>query len=169
MEVNQLPYYDMKDNPTGCCPRFHPEGWNEQELHFDHKPFVKAVTRSLLHIPLNMGRIFSKTFKAIEKAGATKEDEFLVLTDDVSPWKSEHYFSVTKNVPGEEMIYLNGDYLMRVFEGPYKNARLWYKEMEDYVRQKGKQPEKIYFYYTTCPKCAKYYRKNYVVGIAQIS
>jgi hydrolase family protein len=31
----------------GCCPRFHPESWNNQTLHFDNKPFVKASTISL--------------------------------------------------------------------------------------------------------------------------
>ena len=26
----------------------------------------------------------------------------------------------------------------------------------------------LYFFYTTCPKCAKYYGKNYVVLVAQV-
>lgn len=167
MEVNVLPKYDQSDNPTGCCPRFKPEGWDGQELHFLHKPFVKATTRSLFHIPVNMGRVFQKTFKAIEKADAGDEDQFVVLTNDVSPWKSEHYFSVTKDVPGEEVVYMSGEYLTKVFEGPYKDAPKWYNEMKHYLRQKGKKPENIYFFYTTCPECAKYYGRNYVVGIGK--
>lgn len=58
MEVNALPPYDLKDIPTGCCPRFHPEGWDGQELHFRNKPFVRATTRSAFHIPLNMAAVF---------------------------------------------------------------------------------------------------------------
>ncbi|MGE5758418.1 MAG: hydrolase [Sideroxydans sp.] len=27
---------------------------------------------------------------------------------------------------------------------------------------------KLYFYYTTCPKCAKKYGKNYVVILAEV-
>jgi hypothetical protein len=58
MEINALPEYDTSDNPTGCCPKFHPENWDSQDLHFQDKLFVRAKTRSLGHIPLNMGSVF---------------------------------------------------------------------------------------------------------------
>ncbi len=44
----------------------------------------------------------------------------------------------------------------------------WIKEMEEYVKSKGKETKMQYFYYTTCPKCAKKYGKNYVVLLTQI-
>ncbi len=40
--------------------------------------------------------------------------------------------------------------------------------MKDFVQSKGKVIQKLYFYYTTCPKCAKQYGKNYVAMLAQI-
>lgn len=166
MELNRLPKYDNSDNPTGCCPRFKTEGWDEQELHFKDKLFVRATTRSFFHIPLNMGRVFPKIFKQLEETDAMDMDDFAVLSNDVSAWKGEHYFAVTKEVPGLKNVKLSGDYFTRVFEGPYKDARNWYDEMKEYVTEKGRTPEKIYFFYTTCPKCAKEYGKNYVVGIA---
>jgi len=46
MQINELLHYDMSDNPTGCCPRFNPQGWDEQELHFQDKLFLKANTIS---------------------------------------------------------------------------------------------------------------------------
>ena len=168
MEVNALPKYDMSDNPTNCCPRFNSEGWDEQELHFKDKLFVKAKTRSIFHIPINMSSVFPETLSAIEKANAKSEDEFIVLSYDPSAWTEEHYFSVTKDVPGQNMVHMTGDYLTKVFEGPYKNAPKWEKEMEAFVKGKGKQVRRIYFFYTTCPKCAKYYGKNYMVAIAEI-
>ena len=75
----------MSDNPTGCCPKFKPEGWDGQDLHFDNKLFAYAKTKSVGHIPLNMGKVFSKTFKAIEDAGAQNMDQFIVLSHDKSP------------------------------------------------------------------------------------
>jgi len=168
MNINALPKYDMSDNPTNCCPRFNTKGWDEQELHFKDKPFVKARTRSIFHIPINMGSVFRKTFSAIDKAGARAEDEFIVLSYDPSAWTEEHYFSVIKDVPGQNMIHMSGDFLTKVFEGPYKNAPNWEKDMETFVRSKGKQVKKTYFFYTTCPKCAKYYGKNYVVAVSEI-
>lgn len=168
METNALPHYDASDNPTNCCPRFNPQGWDEQELHFKDKLFVKAKTKSLFHIPLNMGSVYPKTFDAIEKAQAANMDQFIVLSHDPSAWTAEHFFAVSKEVPGEEMVQMTGDYLTKVFEGPYKNAPKWEKEMETFVESKGKQVKKTYFFYTTCPKCAKVYGKNYMVAVAEL-
>jgi hypothetical protein len=66
------------------------------------------------------------------------------------------------------MVYLSGDFLTKVFEGPFANARQWCAEMEDEVKAKGKRLDTMYFFYTTCPKCAKHYGKNYVVGVAKV-
>lgn len=168
MKINALPKFDATDNPTHCCPRFNTQGWDEQELHFKDKLFVKAKTRSVFHIPINMGSVFPKTFAAIEKAGANAADEFIVLSNDTSAWNEEHFFSVNKDVPGQTMVHMTGDYLTKVFEGPYKNAPVWEKEMDAFVKSKGKQTRKTYFFYTTCPKCAKFYGKNYVVAVSEI-
>ena len=168
METNALPKYDMSDNPTNCCPRFNTEGWDDQELHFKDKLFVKAKTRSIFHIPINMGSVYPKTFTEIEKANAIDYNDLIVLSYDTSSWTGEHYFSVHRNVPGQEMIHMTGDYLTKVFEGPYKNAPKWEKEMKSFVENKGKHVKKTYFFYTTCPKCAKYYGKNYVVAVSEI-
>ncbi len=168
MEINALPKYDMSDNPTNCCPRFNSEGWDEQELHFKDKLFVKAKTRSIFHIPINMGSVFPKTLSAIENADAMSEDNFLVLSRDPSPWTGEHFFAVTHDVPDQEMAHLSGHFLTKIFEGPYKDAPKMEKEMENFVRNQGKKVKKTYFFYTTCPKCAKYYGKNYMVAVAEI-
>jgi len=168
MQVNALPRYDETDNPTGCCPRFNPDGWDNQELHFEHKPFVKATTRSLFHIPLNMGPVFQKTFETMEAAGAIDHEQIIVLSYEPSPWRAEHYFATTKDVPGLHVVELNGDYLTHVFEGPYKNAPRWEKEMIDLVGSMGKQVDRLYYFYTTCPKCVKVYGKNYVVAVAEV-
>lgn len=88
MEINTLPKYDMTDNPTGCCPRFDPDNWDGQDLHFQDKLFVRTRTRSLAHIPLNMGSVFKRTFKAIEKAGAQSDNDFIVMSRDPSAWSA---------------------------------------------------------------------------------
>ena len=167
MEVNALPTYNMNDKPTGCCPRFDPQPWDNQVLHFRNKRFVKARTRSVAHIPLNMGGVFKKTFQAIEQADAHSDEDFVVLSHDPSAWSGEHYFSVTKEVPGQEMVELTGDYVTKVFEGPYKELPTWQREMQANVEAQGAEVTKMYFFYTTCPKCSKHYAENYVVAIAE--
>lgn len=168
METNHLPKYDRNNSETACCPRFDPSTWEGQELHFKDKPFVRAKTMSLLHIPLNMSGMFASTIKAIADAKA-QDDEFAVLSHDVSPWRGEHLFAVTKDVPGADNIRLSGDFIAHVFEGPYGETANWCKEMETFAASKGKHVDAQYYFYTTCPKCAKHYGKNYVVGVAQVS
>lgn len=169
METNALPKYDASDNPTNCCPRFKSEGWDGAELHFEDKLFVKAKTRSIFHVPINMSSVYPKTFADIEQAGALDNDNFIVLSHDPSAWIGEHYFAVTKDVPGHEMVRMSGDFITKVFEGPYKNAPIWLKEMEEFVKSKGKQVKKTYFFYTTCPDCAKVYGENYLVAVSEVA
>ncbi len=103
----------------------------------------------------------------IEKAGA-KSSDMIVLSDENSLWGADIYIDVTKNVPNARMSTISGIFLSKVFEGPYKNMHIWIKEMKEHVNSKGKKLKKLYFYYTTCPKCAKLYGKNYVVLLAQV-
>jgi len=82
--------------------------------------------------------------------------------------RGDVFLAVTKNVKGAQMVSISGSFMTKVFEGPYYNAGKWAKEMESYVEKKGKKTKKLYFYYTTCPKCAKQYGKTYTVILAQI-
>lgn len=166
--VNQLPKRDMAGAPTGCCPEFVPDDWDGKVFRFNNKLFMKTTTRSFLHVPLNMSSVMQKAMHTIQAAGATQNDEQIMLSDDVSPWKCVHYISIRKEVPGAQMARLSGTYLAKVFEGPFKDARLWHAKLIHYVKSRGAKLIKIYFSYTTCPRCAKVYGKNYVVGFAQV-
>jgi len=153
---------------TGCCDPFNPEPWQDKEIIWKDKIFVKDYVASFLHIPLNMGKKLTKNMELIEKANARAPYQ-LMLTDEKSSWGSEIYIDVSREVPGANMASLSGTFLTRVFEGPYQKTGLWTKEMAEYVKSKDKVLKKIYFSYTTCPKCAKAYGKNYVVLFAQIN
>ena len=151
---------------TGCCKRFDPAPWQEKEVTWKDKLFLKDHVRSFLHIPLNINQVMTRDMKLIEDAGALGEQ--LMLSDEKSLWGSDIYISVSKEVPGAQMEKLSGTFLTKVFEGPYKNIGGWIKEMKEYVTTKGKELKKLYFGYTTCPACAKAYGKNYVVLLAQV-
>jgi hypothetical protein len=153
--------------PTGCCEPFDPALWQDREISWSNKLFLKDHVISFLHIPLNMGQKIVKDMALIEQAGAKSEHQ-LMLTDELSVWGCDIYIDVTKDVPGATMAALSGTFLAKVFEGPYKNVGKWAKEMETYAAGKNKQIKKLYFSYTTCPKCAKAYGKNYVILFAQV-
>jgi hypothetical protein len=160
MELNEK-------NETGCCPRFNPEPWNEKEIIFRDKLFIKDHVTSFLHIPLNFGKVMTRCMDRINKAGAIAPDQ-IVLSDEKSIWGADVYIAVAKDVPGAEMAKISGTFLSKTFEGPYKDVSKWVEQMKAYVSSKARQMKKMYFYYTTCPKCAKVYGKNYVVILAQV-
>jgi len=167
MEINQLPKWDPSAAGLSCCPKFDPAQWDGLELHFRDKPFVRCETRDFFHIPLNMRGVYKRTFNAIKRVRAD-DYEFVVMSDDSSKWHGEHFFNVKAEVPGADNVKLTGDYITHVFEGPYRDAPKWAREMEKLVHGRKKRMTKLYFYYTACPKCAKRLGKNYVVGIAQV-
>jgi len=158
---------NQKIKPTGCCEPFDPTPWQDKEILWKDKLFVKDHVTSFLHIPLNMGKKIVKNMALIEKAHAQSPHQ-LMLTDEQSPWGSNIYIDVARNVQGAHMATLSGTFLTKVFEGPYQNAGKWADEMKSYVEKKGKTLKKLYFSYTTCPKCAKAYGKNYVILFAQV-
>lgn len=149
-----------------CCPRFHPETWDDRVITWEDKAFVKDRVRSIFHIPLNFAGVMKRNIALIEAADA-KPPEPIVLSDENSLWGADVYIEVTKEVPNAQMATLSGTFLSKVFEGPYKNIRTWIEEMKGYVASKGKEFGELYFWYTTCPKCAKRHGKNYVVLLAR--
>ena len=72
-------------------------------------------------------------------------------------------------MPNTRIENLSGTFLTKVFEGPYRHIWKWTKAMEAYVRAKGDEVEEMYFFYSTCPKCAKQFGHNYVVLFAQVA
>lgn len=156
-----------ENSETGCCPRFDPALWNEKEIKWQDKLFIKDHIRSFLHIPLNFDKMMVRNMEKIKSAGALAPEP-LMFTDENSLWGADVFIAVGKEVPGAAMKKMSGTFMSKVFEGPYKDAGKWAKDMEKYVMSKGKDPKKIYFFYTTCPKCAEYYGKNYTVLLAKI-
>ncbi len=106
---------------TGCCEPFNPELWNEKEITWSDKLFVKDHVISFLHIPFNFGGKVVKNMELVERAGAKSPDQ-LMLTDEKSLWGADIYIDVTKDVPGAKMAKISGTFLTKVFEGAYQNA-----------------------------------------------
>ena len=156
-----------QDSETGCCPRFDPNPWDEKEVSFKDRLFLKDRVMSLFHIPLNFGQVMKRDMEKIQKAGALAPKP-LMLSDSSSLWGTDVYIAVDKEVPGTNMEKMSGTFLTKVFEGEYKNMGKWTREMKGFVASKGKSMKNMYFFYTTCPACAKYYGNNYTVILAEV-
>ncbi|MDD5339799.1 MAG: hypothetical protein PHV13_00960 [Candidatus ainarchaeum sp.] len=156
-----------EDSETGCCQRFEPGPWDGKEIVWKDKLFVRDRVLSLFHIPLNFGQVIVRNMEKIKAANALPE-KALMLSDENSMFGSDVYINVSRNVPGARMEKVSGRFLTRVFEGPYQDMGKWVQAMHDHVKAKNRKMKKMYFFYTTCPSCAKYYGKNYVVILAQV-
>ena len=153
-----------------CCPKFDPAPWDEKTHIWKDKLFIRETLPQLFHMPLPwmVGRMIGRMWKKAQDAGAAPDlKDFLWLATDPSPWRSEHYVHVTKEVPNAENATITGTFVSKVFDGPYSAVPRWIKEMDGYLAEHGTKSKKYYFYFTTCPRCAKKYGHNYVVAFAQ--
>jgi hypothetical protein len=150
-----------------CCPEFDPAPWDDKIIEWDQKAFIKSKVCTLFYMPLNFGSVMKKLDKKVKQAGAQMTD-YLCLSDHTSQWNMDLYLAVDKVVPGIANTTLSGKYYSKVYEGPFKDTGKWCKDYENIAKSKGLAVKKWYMWYTTCPKCAKKYGKNYVVIISQV-
>lgn len=154
-----------------CCPEFDPAPWENKTHYWTNKLFIKDSIPELFHIPLptTVRRVITRLWKkALEAEAAPSVKDCLMLAYDPSPWKGEFYLSVTKEVPNADNVRLSGTFVTKVFDGPYNGVPKYIAEMNALLASRGDKAKKYYFYYTTCPKCAKKYGHNYIVAFAEV-
>jgi hypothetical protein len=165
-----LPNTYTEVNETGCCPVPDVTEWDRRTHEFAHQHFIRMHTRSLLHIPLNMGKVMTELQQTADAAGAAMPPEKgMILSRDLSPWRAEHLYGVTRPVASADNVELNGTFISMVFEGSYGQVGTWHKELIEYIEGDGRTPLEVYLFYTTCPRCAKHYGRNYVIGLARVA
>jgi hypothetical protein len=151
-----------------CCPEFDPSGWDEKIIEWEDKRFIKGKVCTLFYMPLNFGYVMKKLVKKVENSGAAIQDG-LALSDHTSKWNMDIYVAVDKEVPEVTNTNLSGRFLCKVYEGDFKETGKWCKDFEKYAEAKEMKIDKWYMWYTTCPKCAKKYGKNYVAILGKVS
>jgi len=149
------------------CQLIKPSKWNNKKHVWKNKLFLKDKVVQFMHMPLNMPWVIQRMWKKIKenKADPAVKD-FLMLAYDPSPWVSEIYMNVTKEIPGT--VKLSGTYITKVFDGPFNSPPKWVKEFDAYLAKKKMKAIKYYFYFTMCPECIKRTGHNYCIVFAQV-
>ena len=150
-----------------CCPEFDPTKWDDEILEWKDKKFIKDKVCTFFYMPINFGKVIKRLDKKVTEAGATVPD-WLCLSDHTSKWNMDIYLAVDKEIPETENITLSGKFYCKVYEGPFKDTGKWCKDFENVAKSRGFNIKKWYMWYTTCPKCAKKYGKNYVAILSQV-
>ncbi len=149
-----------------CCPRFDPACWQEATHDWENKRFIKAKVFTAFYVPLNFGRVIRALDQRVRNAGATISDG-LCLSDHTSKWNMDLYLAVDKEIPGADNVTMLGTFLTKVYEGPFKDTGQWCADFAAFAEARSFSVGKLYMWYTTCPKCAKKYGKNYVVIVGK--
>jgi hypothetical protein len=168
MEITMTP--QLKNNSeqnSTCCPKFDPLPWDEKTFVWENKRFVKDRVFTLFFMPINFGKVMKRLDEKVRTAGATMPD-YLCLSDHTSKWNMDVYLAVDKEIPGSENTTLSGKFFSKVYEGHFRDTGKWCKDFENNAKSKGLKIKKMYMWYTTCPKCAKKYGKNYVAILSQV-
>ena len=150
-----------------CCEEFNPIPWDNKEFNWENKKFIKGSVFTLFFMPINFASVIIKMFNKVQSVNGQIQDS-LCLSDHTSKWNMDLYLAVDKEIPGAKNITLSGKYISKVYEGDLKDTGKWCKDFEDYVKSKNMKVKKWYMWYTTCPKCAKKFGKNYVVIISEV-
>jgi hypothetical protein len=150
-----------------CCPPFDPIPWDDKLFEWKDKKFIKEKVFTFFYMPLNFGSVMRKVFAKANAAGVTFPDN-IGLSDHTSRWNMDLYIAVDKDIPEAENTTLSGKFYSKVYEGPFSDTGKWSKDFDAVAKSKGITAKKMYMWYTTCPKCAKKYGKNYTVILAQV-
>lgn len=150
-----------------CCPEFDPAPWDDKMIEWTNKRFLKDHVCTMFYMPLNFGKVMKRLNQQVAAADAAMPD-WLCLSDHTTRWNMDLYLAVDKEIPGAANTTLSGKFYSKVYEGPFGNTGKWGKDYEALVKSKGLTIKKWYMWYTTCPKCAKKYGKNYVVLVGQV-
>jgi hypothetical protein len=156
------------EDDTICCPKFDPAPWEDKIIEWEHKKFVKRSVFTFFYMPVNFRKVMKSLDAKVKENGAEIPD-WLCLSDHTSKWNMDVYLAVDKDLPGEENTTLSGKFYSKVYEGPYKDTGKWSNDFRKTAESKGFNIKKWFMWYTTCPKCAKKYGKNYVAIISQLS
>jgi len=151
-----------------CCPKFNPTPWDNKVLNWKDKKFIKGKVFTFFFIPINFGQVITKLMNLVENTKGANTDN-LCLSEHTSNWNMDLYLAVNKEIPNANNVKLSGKFLSKVYEGDFKDTSIWCKDFEKLAKDKKYRIKKWFMWYTTCPKCAKKYGRNYTVIIGQVN
>jgi len=166
METETLNKKDQVQEEV-CCPPFDPIPWDNKMHMWDKKMFIRDRVRTFYYMPLGFGKVMRRLNQKVMDAGADMPN-WLCLSDHTSKWNMDVYLEVDKEIPDAHNVTISGSFFSKVYEGPFKDTGKWAEDFNKTVKEKGLNTRKCYMWYTTCPKCAKKYGKNYTVFIGEI-
>lgn len=162
----------MENQIDECCPEFDVSKWDKKREVWENRMFIKETMPTLFHMPFppTIGKKITRMYKLVDKADAhlTDKSDTLILFRDPSAFRSEIYYSVSKQVTDAQNSEISGTFVSRVFDGKYNEIPKFIKEMDRYLNESGESAKDYYIHYAYFPLCAKRYGHNYVTLFAKV-
>ncbi|MFH1126446.1 MAG: hydrolase [Candidatus Altiarchaeota archaeon] len=158
---------EKKCEEVCCCPRLKSDDWDKKTFEWKNKPFYKTKYLSFFRIPLTYRGAVKKSLEVLKAKGLVR-DPMLMLAEEESMFYSTLLVEMSGDDENLPVRRLSGTYVSMFFEGGYRDTPRWIREMVDYCTIQGERPKELYFFYATCPKCAKYYGSAQTVLFARI-
>jgi hypothetical protein len=156
-----------QDPSVICCPEFDPVPWDDKTVIWDNKKFIRDRVCTIFYMPVNFGKVMKRMNEKAAAAAAIMPDG-LCLSDHTSKWNMDMFLAVDREIANAENTTLTGKFYGKVYEGPFRDTAKWISDYKNVAGSKGFSIKQLYMWYTTCPKCAKKYGKNYVVILSQV-
>lgn len=150
-----------------CCPPFDPTNWDDKVFEWHNKPFIKDKVFTIFYMPIDFGKVMKRLDKKVRDADGTIPD-WLCLSDHTSSWNMNVYLAVDKQITNANNESISGKFFSKVYEGPFYDTGKWVRDFNIKAQLEGYNTKKMFMWYTTCPKCAKKYGKNYVVILSEV-
>lgn len=156
-----------KFNTDICCPKFDPAPWDGKVFDWKEKKFIKDKVFTVFFMPINFGGVMKKLDQKVRQENAVVTEN-MGLSDHTSKWNMDIYLAVDKEIPNAQNTSMRGTFASKVYEGSFGETGKWQKDFAEWCKIQKHYIVKQFMWYTTCPKCAKKYGKNYVVILAEI-
>ena len=141
--------------------KFNAALWDENIFEWKRKNLSK--TRYLqFFTPEIFGSVLKKPDKQIRNKNAVIPDN-TGISDHTLKLNMDIYIAVDKEIPGGQNTTMSGTFVSKFTKDHPVIPKSGTKISLRVAKLRDIKTDKIFMWFTTCPKCAKKYGKNYVV------
>jgi hypothetical protein len=151
-----------------CCKWVDKTKWDKKTHVWKDKPFYTAHYRSILCMPLTMGKIMNNMLPELAKKKLLKDDSIMLCRNE-GMWGGDINIELNKVDPELPIEKISGKLFSMYFEtNSYRDVGKFFTSTKNYCEAQGWKPTELMSYYCTCPTCTKKFGKMQIVILAKL-
>jgi len=152
------------------CPDIKPHEYDFKTHIWRSKTFLSMGLPLVFHMPLGIGGVIEGALNEVKKRGYVfDESRHMLIQKDGLFWGAIMVEVDNPNIEDKELVKIeNAELISKSHIGQFNTIINSFKDLETYVKRRGKKIEAVYFWYTTCPRCTPNWNKYKTVIFAQV-